>query len=290
MTPPPVFTFARDVPLHVTTVSLDDATVWYEERGEGPPLVFIHGGWSSAEAWTPQFERFADDYRVVRFDVRGHGETGPTDRDRYSIDLYADDLERLLDHLDVDRPILCGLSLGSMVAQTFLDRHPARAAGAVLAGPVRSMPPVDLPRWIKPALSPVPSLGLSLGTMGSEATFRSMLGAIRATTGSVWLSVDRSVRAAAIETAGEMPREEFRKTFAALYRHDPPDLSHVESPVSVVYGDEEAIPVKQQGRALAREVDGTLTEVADAGHLVNLDNTEAFDAACRSFLATLPAR
>ncbi|MFC6988538.1 alpha/beta fold hydrolase [Haloplanus sp. GCM10025708] len=90
-------------------------------------------------------DRFAEDFRVVTFDVRGHGRTGVTDRRRYSIDLFAADLRRLLAHLELDRPLLCGLSLGSMVVQSYLDRHPEDARGAILAGPVRSMPPVELP-------------------------------------------------------------------------------------------------------------------------------------------------
>ncbi len=268
----------------MTTLSADDATLWYDEHGSGPPLVFVHGGWSDADAWEPQAEAFAEDYRVVRFDGRGHGRTGGSPCERYSIDLFTDDLERLLDELDVERPVLCGLSLGAMVVQNYLDRHPDRAAGAVLAGPVRSMPPVELPPLTKPFLSPLPALSVSLATMGSEATFRSMLASIRATTGSVWLSVDPEVRADAVETAGRVSPREFRKIFAALYRFDPPELSHVETPVAVVYGDEEAPLVKRQGRQLARETDGSLTEIADAGHLVNLDDAPAFDETLGAFL------
>ncbi|WP_254535142.1 alpha/beta fold hydrolase [Halomarina litorea] len=273
----------------MTTVALDDTTLWYDETGEGRPLVFVHGGWSNAHAWTPQVESFADEYRVIRLDVRGHGRTGATDEERYSIDLFTDDLERLLDHLNVESPLLCGLSLGGMVVQNYLDRHPDRAAGALLAGPVRSMPPVDMPTWVKPFCSPLPALAGSLATMGSEATFRSMLAGITVTTGSRWLSIDPSVRRAAIATAGEVDPDEFHKVFAALYRFDPPDLSHVETPVALVFGDHEAPLVKYQGRRLAAEVGASVTEIPDAGHLVNLDAPSAFDETLADLLADLDA-
>jgi pimeloyl-ACP methyl ester carboxylesterase len=264
---------------------LDDGTIWYEERGEGRPLVFVHGGWSTSEAWDPQVDRFADSHRVITADIRGHGETGATDTRRYSVELFADDLEALLDHLDVEQPVLCGLSLGSMVVQEYLSRHPDAAAGAVLAGPVRSMPPVDVPAMVKPFVSPLPALAMSLATMGSEATFRSMLGSIRATTGGAWLALEPSVRSAAVDAVGDVSAAEFRKIFAALYQYDPPSLSGVATPTLVVYGDREAPLVKRQGKAIAGEVDdGGVVEIADAAHMVNQDAPEAFNAALAEFL------
>lgn len=275
------------------TLTLDDATLWYETTGEGQPLVFLHGGWSGADAWRPQVEAFADDYQVITVDMRGHGRTGTTDRNRYSVDLLTDDLERLLDHLgigDDERPILCGLSLGGMVVQTYLDRHPDGAAAAILAGPVQSMLPIDLPAWLKRATSPLPALTASLTTIGAETTFRSLLGSIRTGTGEPWLAADPSVRSQAIATAGEIPAAEFRKVFAALYRFEAPDLSGLETPLLVVYGDQEAPTVRRQGESMATAVEnGRTAEIPDAGHLVNLDNPEAFNATCREFLAEIDA-
>jgi len=143
-------------------LELDDGTIWYETIGDGPPLVFVHGGWMDGTTWEPQIEHFADDYRVVTLDVRGHGNTGVTEPDQYSIDLFTDDLEALLSRLEIERPILCGLSLGSMVVQEYLDRRSDDAAGAILGGAVRSMPPVELPSGVKSFWSPMPALATSL--------------------------------------------------------------------------------------------------------------------------------
>lgn len=266
-------------------LSLDDGTLWYDTRGDGSPLVFIHGGWQNGRAWGPQVDRFESTHQAVTLDVRGHGNTGATGADEYSIDLFTDDLEELLDHLGLERPVLCGLSLGSMVVQNYLDRHPDRAAGAILGGAVRSMPPVELPAGAKPLLSPMPALTASLSMTGPEATFRSMLTSIQATTGQRWLSVDPEVRSMAMDAVGEVEDEEYRKIFDALYRFDPPELSHVETPTLVVHGDQEAPPVKRQSRAIASEVDdGAWLELADSGHLVNQDRPAAFNEATTQFL------
>ncbi|WP_226040942.1 alpha/beta hydrolase [Natrinema sp. DC36] len=271
-------------------LELDDGTIWYETTGDGPPLVFVHGGWMDGTAWEPQIEHFADEYRVVTLDVRGHGNTGVTEPDQYSIGLFTDDLETLLSRLEIERPILCGLSLGSMVVQEYLNRHSDDTAGAILGGAVRSMPPVEMPSGVKSFWSPMPALATSLSVSGSKGTFRSMLYSIQATTGERWLSVDPDTRADAIDAVGDIPSAEFRKIFDALYRYDPPELSGIETPTLVVHGEQEAPLVKRQGRQIASAVaDGTQLELTESGHLVNQDRPRAFNAAATDFLEDLPA-
>jgi len=274
----------------MAALEVDDDTIHYETTGDGPPLVFVHGGWMDGTAWEPQVEYFADEYRVVTLDVRGHGTTGATDTDRYSIELFTDDLEALFAHLEIERPICCGLSLGSMVVQEYLDRHPDRPAGAILGGAVRSMPPVELPSGLKSFWSPLPALTASLSITGSAGTFQSMLASIQSTTGKQWLSVDPTVRAEAIDTVSDISSTEYRKIFEALYRYEPPELTGVETPTLVVHGDQEAPLVKRQGAQIASAVaDGTRVELADSGHLVNQDRPRAFNATAADFLDTLPA-
>jgi len=269
----------------MATLTLEDGTIYYERVGDGPPLIFVHGGLMNGQAWRPQVEYFADEYEVVTFDVRGHGQTGSTDADQYSIDLFTDDLEAVLSHLEIDRPILCGLSLGSMVVQSYLSRHPGRAAGAILPGALRSMPPVALPYGTKPFLSPSPALASTLSTTGPRTTFRSLLYSVRATTGDHWLSVDPDVREQALDAVGDISRAEFQKIFAALFRYEPPELVGVTTPTLVIHGASEAPPVKQQGEAIASEVeDGSRFTFANAGHLVNQDRPQAFNEATDAFL------
>ena len=268
------------------TLDLDDGTLWYDERGTGPPLVCLHGGWQNADAWGAQVDRFADEYRVVTFDFRGHGRTGATGSSRYSIDLFADDLERLLSHLSIERPTLCGISLGGMVVQSYLDRHPNRARAAVIGGPLRSMPPVALPRGVKPFVSPLPFVAGMLSIVGPRATFDCLLGSIRTTTGGRWLTLDPAVRSEAMDAVDDVSVDEYLKVFRALYEFVPPDLSHVRTPTLVLYGDHESPLVKRQGKQIARGVvEGSWREVSDAGHLVNQDNPRAFDEACSELFA-----
>lgn len=249
----------------------------YDDDGSGPPIVFLHGGWLSAESWAGQRERFGDEYRIVAPDLRGHGRTGPSDARRYSVDLMADDLDSLLSDLGIEECVLCGLSLGSMVAQSYAARHPDRIRGLLLAGAVQTFPPVAMPRAMKRALSPLPMLGTSLAVAGGGATFRSLLSTIRPLTGGPWLARDPEVREAALETVGRISEEEFEKTFSALYRFEPPALDGLSVPARVVYGEHEAPPVKRQSKELAGALGSDVYEVAGAAHLVNQDSPNGFD-------------
>lgn len=270
------------------TVPIENGTLWYEERGDGPPLVCLHGGWQNAESWRPQVDRFAEEYRVVTFDLRGHGQTGPTDSRRYSIDLFVDDLERLLAHLDIERPILCGISIGGMIVQSYLDSHPNGARGAVIGGPLQSMPPISLPPGVKPLISPLPAIVGMVSTIGPTATFRTLLCSIRSTIGRPWLTVDPAVKSQALTALDDVSPDEYRKIFQALYQFVPSDLSHVQTPILVLYGDHEAPPVKRQGERLADTVShGFRREIAHAGHLVNQDNPALFNAASAGFFSNL---
>ena len=95
------------------TVRTNDIETYYERRGSGPPLVFVHAAILDHAQWDPQVDALSDQYTTVAYDVRGHGRTGGSARNRYSIDLFADDLDALITALDLDDPVVVGLSTGA---------------------------------------------------------------------------------------------------------------------------------------------------------------------------------
>ncbi|WP_122089544.1 alpha/beta fold hydrolase [Halalkalicoccus subterraneus] len=269
----------------MTTTDPPTIGLSYDDDGAGPPLVFLHGGWLSAESWAGQRDRFGNEYRIVVPDLRGHGRTGPSDACRYSVGLMADDLDSLLTELGIEECVLCGLSLGSMVAQSYAANHPERIRGLLLAGAVQTFPPVPIPGPMKRLLTPLPMLGGSLTFSGTGPTFRSLLSTIRPLTGGPWLARDPEVRSAALDTVDEMSKSEFKKVFSALYRFKAPNLEDLGVPARVVYGEHEVSLVKRQSQDLARALDCAVHEIPGAAHLVNQDNPEAFDEVLSGLLA-----
>ena len=114
-------------------IKLNGIEINYQERGlpQGTPIVFIHGFPFDNTMWSSQMIALPQEYRAVSFDVRGHGKSDVADG-QYSIELFVDDLISLLDHLDIQRAILCGLSMGGYIALRTIERHPERLQALIL--------------------------------------------------------------------------------------------------------------------------------------------------------------
>ena len=107
--------------------------LYYEIAGSGHPLVFLHGFTFDTRMWDDQFDAFAQHYRVVRYDMRGYGKSALPTEESYS---PTDDLKALLEHLEIDRAHLVGLSRGGAVAIEFALAHPEATSALVLVDPV----------------------------------------------------------------------------------------------------------------------------------------------------------
>jgi 2-hydroxy-6-oxonona-2,4-dienedioate hydrolase len=111
------------------------------EAGDGPPLVLMHGTGGHVESFIRNIADLARDFRVIAFDFVGHGYSDAPDRP-YTLDVYAEQLEALLDVLGIQRAHLSGESLGGWVAAWFAAEHPERVLRTVLVVPgnVRNKP------------------------------------------------------------------------------------------------------------------------------------------------------
>jgi pimeloyl-ACP methyl ester carboxylesterase len=108
--------------------------IWYELRGSGPTLALNHGWIGPTEDWPPSVFDLAKQFRLLLYDVRGHGRTtAPEDPDAYSLPVYARDLRALLDELDIERAHIVGVSQGGMIAAQFAVDFPERTRSLVLS-------------------------------------------------------------------------------------------------------------------------------------------------------------
>jgi 3-oxoadipate enol-lactonase len=117
-------------------VASDDVELEYDLRGDGPELVWLHGLSGSLEESRPLCEALSAHYRVLWYSTRGHGRsTAPAGRARYSYDVIADDLQRMLDHVGFQRPLIGGGSHGANTALRHALRHPGHARALLLVAP-----------------------------------------------------------------------------------------------------------------------------------------------------------
>lgn len=267
------------------TVRTNGVETYYERRGTGPPVVFVHAGILDHTQWMPQVDALADEYETVVYDVRGHGRTGGSARERYSIDLFADDLEAFLTALDVDRPVLCGLSTGGCIAQVYAARHADRLAGLVLADTFT--PPLRTRgEWIQRSL-----------LLRATVPFVRLVGYQRVERALVWIQERLSgegvsgdyERVQRLRTEGpKMETGEFAKVVRAIasFHETSVDLAAITVPTLVVYGENEPPFVRRHAPVLRAEIpNASVRVIPDAGHASNLDNPEAFTRSLREFLA-----
>jgi pimeloyl-ACP methyl ester carboxylesterase len=123
--------------LHTGYVESNGTQLYYEMMGKGHPLVLLHGGYMDRRMWNDQFTVFAQNYRVIRYDIRGFGNSALPQVP------YADwqDLFNLLTFLDVEKAYLLGLSLGGVVALDFTLTYPDMVDALILVGsPVPGFP------------------------------------------------------------------------------------------------------------------------------------------------------
>lgn len=115
-------------------VMVDGARVRVREEGprEAPPLILIHGFTFSLETWDDVAARLSEDYRVIRYDLLGHGLTGPDQQKRYAPQERALFLNALMDALDIKRAYIAGNSLGGLTAWRFAEIEPERVIKLVL--------------------------------------------------------------------------------------------------------------------------------------------------------------
>ena len=105
--------------------------VHYQQVGDGPDVVMVHGITGNLAVWHLQLvPALADRYRLLTYDLRGHG-LSDTPPSGYSLDDMADDLVRLLDALEIERPVVVGHSYGADIALYLAAAHPRRVAEVI---------------------------------------------------------------------------------------------------------------------------------------------------------------
>jgi pimeloyl-ACP methyl ester carboxylesterase len=248
----------------------------YDIAGQGPLVVFLHGIGGNRHNWEGQVDYFAARFCAVAWDARGYG---ASDDSPHSLKFgdYANDLARLLDHLDAERAHLVGLSMGGMILQDFYDRYPKRVATLSLVdtsagfGSVteevrrdflaRRLEPLE--RGLTPAaIAPnvVDVLVAKDASPAARQRMRASMEALRVTS--------------------------YKQALHAIITTDSRAvLPHIMVPTLVIVGEEDVVTPPSDAELLVQNIPGaSLVTIPGAGHLTNIEKPEAFNAALEAFL------
>jgi pimeloyl-ACP methyl ester carboxylesterase len=142
----------------LATLKIDDIHMHYEVHGSGEPFFLHHGLTSSSQMWHQHLPWLTDKYQVIIHDARGHGlSTTPEGDEHYSWEIFADDWNRLMEHLGIERAIVGGLSMGGGVSHAFALKYPQKvkalilsdSAGTGVPNPAMQVPLEDMDRQME---------------------------------------------------------------------------------------------------------------------------------------------
>jgi pimeloyl-ACP methyl ester carboxylesterase len=244
-------------------------------------VVFIHGVGGSALAWQPQAESFrAAGYTPLALDLPGYG--GRPAIESIDFEQFSDDVEAQIAAAGLVRPVLVGHSLGGMIAQTMLRRKPQEYQAVVLVGtsPAFGKPDGDFQKkFVADRLAPL----ASDRTMPQLAA--GMINEI------IGLNADPKGREIAIASMAAVPAATYKACVEAIVTFEErANLGNIRVPTMCLVGefDINAPPAMMQ-RMAAKIPGATFVVLPGLGHLPNLENPAAFDAAVLAFLRDLDA-
>jgi len=256
------------------------ARVAYEVTGTGPAVVFVHGFGLDRRMWDPQAEHLTSRFRVVRYDCRGFGASGPFDPAvPYT---HAADLVALLDHLAIGDATLVGLSFGGRVALQAALAAPARVRGLVLLDAV-----LDGVPWDRESAAGLDEVARQVRAGGVPAGRTAWLAHPLFAAARQRPDLARRLAAMVAEYPGQHwlgqdPHEEVRPEPVRV-------LEQVTAPTLVAVGDRDVPGFREMSAVLARRIPGAQYQVVTgAGHLANLEQPAAVNELLTRFLAGLP--
>jgi pimeloyl-ACP methyl ester carboxylesterase len=252
-------------------------SLYYEDAGRGRPLVMAHGFSATARMWEGQVAAFRGRYRVITYDARGQGRSEvPADPAAYSQPIMVEDLRGLIAHLGLDRPVICGLSMGGNVVLNTALTHPDVMSGAVICGTgAGSEDPaawaVTIQGWIDllegPGIEVFAEMYLADPILANYAdrspAAREFLR--KAITSNTAAGLALGLRG----TVGKRPMVYSLRE----------GLARMAMPAAIVVGDRDHWCTRASAFLAATIPGAELVTIADSGHMSNLEQPEQFNRA-----------
>lgn len=260
------------------SISINNLTVSYSDHGsdDAPVIIFIHGFPLNKSMWDMQVEALKENYRVIAYDIRGHGNSDPG-IDEFFIELFVNDLLRFMEKLGIEKAILCGLSLGGYIALNAVLKYPGRFDGLILNDTqcIADTPKIKENRCM--AIIRIMKNGVEqyadeiIENLFARESFTNKKNEIAAVT----------------EMIRSTTKQSLCNTLHALAeRKETCDrLPEINIPVLIMVGKEDKITPIAAAQQMHENIrDSTLKIIQHAGHVTNLENPTAFNFQLVKFL------
>ena len=249
----------------------------YEIHGsEGAPwLVLSHSLACSTRMWDPQIEAFKDKYRILAYDMRGHGKSAAPGG-AYTLDMLADDVLGLMKEAGIKKATFIGLSIGGMIGQTLALRQTGLFDGMVLADTTHTQPPEAVKQWEDRI-----AIAESQGMKG-----------LLASTMERWFTPSFRDTPAAKKIAELIlatPVAGYVGCGKAIMKlNTTARLKEIKVPVLAITGAEDGAAAGT--RHIGESVPGAkFVSIPNASHIANIEQPAVFTGALKAFLSSLPS-
>lgn len=258
---------------------VNNVSLYYEAEGTGRPLVLVHGHTLNLRMWDSQVPSLTRDHRVIRYDMRGHGRS-ESPATGYALPIYAEDHAALLSYVGVARAGIVGMSIGGGIALEFALRYQERVDYLVLVSSMLDGYAFsdEWNRFWKP-------FAQVIRTDGPRAAIEAMwldhpmFGTLRRSPTKFYVFRDLVLNYAGGEYLATQP------TRLVPTRRQIERLGEILVPVLIVSGEHDIPDMLGVARTLAAGLPRAEHRIiADAGHMVNIEQPGAFNAALREFL------
>lgn len=264
-------------------VNSGNARLYYETAGEGIPFVMIHAGVADSRQWTNEFAVFAQNYRVIRYDMRGYGKSEPVEGEFN----HLDDLGAILDSLGIHEPVVVmGCSMGGGIAMDFALSHPSRVRALIMVGSAPSGLELDVPA---PAKFAEAEKAFEAGDLDLVCEIETQIWFDG--TGRTPEQVNQEMRKLLYDMNRQALAHEVKNLGKRLPNTPTPAfdrLGELRIPVLIIAGVHDTPYILAAADYMVEKIPSAQKVfIEDAAHLPNMDHPEKFEEIVTKFLAGL---
>ena len=262
-------------------LTVNNHTVSYTDEGpdNAPVIILIHGFPFNKSMWNKQVDVLIETYRVIAYDVRGHGNS-TAGTDDFSVELFVDDLIGLMDSLKIDKAMLCGLSMGGYIALNAIENFPKRFDALILCDTNCAADTTEAKEKRLIAIENIEKHGVEQYATESLKNLFAPESFVTSRENIAWIK----------EIMLETSIKSLSSTLVALSKRKETcnKLSRIEVPALILVGKEDRITPPDAARLMQKNIKGSVLYIIEhAGHLSNIENTYEFNKQLLAFVSSV---
>jgi 3-oxoadipate enol-lactonase len=261
-------------------ISVNDIMVLYNDEGpkDSTVIIFIHGFPLNKSMWDKQLEVLKTDYRVIAYDVRGHGFTDIGKLD-FSIELFVEDLIALMDTLKIASATICGLSMGGYIALNAIEKYPERFDALILSDTQCTADSAEQKAKRLITIETIKTNGLenfadeSIKNLFAPESF----------------TFKKAERGLVKEMILHTSEQSLSNTLQALANRKETceSLGKIKVPTLILVGDQDKITPLSASQFMESKINGSILQIIDrAGHISNMEKPIEFNSQIKNFMST----